>query len=193
MRGDRPTASRPPAAETDRLLLAARRDPDAFGAFYRGTRTAVFTYFYRRTHCPHTTADLTAETYAAAYEVRDRFDPARGAAEAWLSGIAANLNRRWLRRGRVDRRARRRLGVPERALDEADVERIEALVDFAPLREVLQERLADLPEGMRRAVILRVGFDLPYEDVARQLGCNAGAARVRVSRALARLTAVGDG
>jgi RNA polymerase sigma factor (sigma-70 family) len=175
------------AARSERLVLAARSDPESFGAFYDASHTAVFGYFYRRTHCPHTTADLTAETYAQAYEGRHRYDPARGSPEAWLAGIATNLYRRWLRRGRVDQRARRSLGIPDRDLDAVDIERIEELVDFAPLRGVLQERLDALPESLRHAVILRVGFDLPYEEVARMLGCSPGAARVRVSRALSRL------
>jgi DNA-directed RNA polymerase specialized sigma24 family protein len=36
-------------------------------------------------------------------------------------------------------------------------------------------------------VVLRVGHDLPYEEVAMRLRISEGAARVRVARGLARL------
>src|SRR5205823_8542104 len=103
-------------------------------------------------------------------------------------GIAGNQYRQWLRRGRVRDNARRKMGMNLGEWDESDLERIETLVDFAPMRSAMQDALLSLPVTMRDAVILRVGFDLPYPEVANRLGCSVNNARVRVSRALDRLT-----
>jgi DNA-directed RNA polymerase specialized sigma24 family protein len=42
---------------------------------------------------------------------------------------------------------------------------------------------------MRKAVLLRVIEQLPYDEIAERLGCTAGNARVRVCRGLDRLEA----
>jgi RNA polymerase sigma-70 factor (ECF subfamily) len=44
-----------------------------------------------------------------------------------------------------------------------------------------------LPRAAREVLVLARHLDLPYGDVGRVLGCSAGAARVRVHRALRRL------
>jgi RNA polymerase sigma-70 factor (ECF subfamily) len=58
------------------------------------------------------------------------------------------------------------------------------------MRRELVLALAQLPEGQRKAVRLRVVDELPYAQVAQRLGCSEGAARVRVTRGLAQLAEV---
>jgi RNA polymerase sigma-70 factor (ECF subfamily) len=169
------------------LLLAARQEPGEFARFYDRNSHLVIAYFYRRTACPHTSADLSAETFAEALASLHRFDSNRGTGRGWLFGIAGNQYRQWLRRGRVRDNARRKLGMQITEWDNTDLERIEALVDFGPVRSGLQEALLSLPASMREAVILRVGFEMPYPEVADRLGCTVNNARVRVSRGLDRL------
>jgi RNA polymerase sigma factor (sigma-70 family) len=174
----------------DALLLgAARGDAAAFSTFYRRNAEQVAAFFYRRIACPHTAADLTAETFAAALTSVGRFRSDRGTAKAWLYGIAHNQLRQWARRGRVADSARRRLGIETPILSADDIERIETLVDFEPLRVVIVDALAELKPVLREALVLRVAEERPYEEVAERLGCSVGAARVRVSRALAKLEA----
>ena len=176
-----------PIDEDGRLLVSARTDIDAFGEFYDRTSRDVVGFFYARTACPHTSAELMAETFATALGRISAYDAARGTGRAWLFGIANNQFRQWLRRGRVSDRARRRLALPRPELDEVDIERIEALVDFAPLQGALADALAALPQAQRDAVIMRVAYDVPYPEIAEKLGCTVNNARVRVSRALDRL------
>src|SRR5262249_58350927 len=58
--------------------------------------------------------DMTAEVFARAWLNRSRYrDEANGSAAPWLFGIAGNLYRDWLRRNRVEAKARQRLGLPE--------------------------------------------------------------------------------
>ena len=170
------------------LLVAARTDAAAFGRFYDLTSDSVAAFFYRRTSCAHTAAELTAETFAQALSALKRYRPELAPARPWLFGIAGNLYRQWLRHGRLRKRTWHRLGIRLPTLTEDDLEHIESLVDFGPLRDALQSALRELTPTVRDAVLLRVALDMPYVDVADRLGCSVGAARVRVARGLAQLT-----
>ena len=169
------------------LLRGTRNDAERFGEFFDRYYAEVSQFFWFRTADAEVAADLTAETFAAALEGLERFDTSRGSAAGWLFGIADKQLRQWLRRGRVDRRARDRLHVDPIAIDEAGYERVEALSDIGRLVKPLAAALAALPETVRRAIQLRVLDQLDYGAVAQQLGCSEGAARVRVSRGLKEL------
>ncbi|HEX7166317.1 MAG TPA: RNA polymerase sigma factor [Acidimicrobiales bacterium] len=183
--GDR---GREPGRDLERAIaLAASGDGAAFGAFYDATARDVLAFFYRRVMCPHLAADLAAETFAKALANAKTFDPSRGTARAWLFGIASHLHVGWQRRGVVDDRARRRLGIARVEVDDLTIEEIEASVDLRPLREAMRDALDLLSPPLRDAVLLRVGLDLPYAEVAARLGVTVATARVRVSRALSAL------
>jgi RNA polymerase sigma factor (sigma-70 family) len=169
------------------LLAASAETPEAFGIFYDRHVEAVLSFCQRRTDSPHLAADLTAETFAAAFLSRGKFRDMGRPARAWLFAIARAQISKWLRRGEVDRRARQKLRIPPTEVDDESIERIETLVDFAPLREELRSALRELSPSVAQALILRVGLDLPYDEVSRRLGCSQGAARVRVSRGLVQL------
>jgi RNA polymerase sigma-70 factor (ECF subfamily) len=77
--------------------------------------------------------------------------------------------------------------MPERSLPPEDYERVEDLVDFAPIKEALVETLDMLSSDQREALTLHVFGGLAYPEVARQLGCTEDNARQRVSRGLRRL------
>jgi RNA polymerase sigma-70 factor (ECF subfamily) len=94
--------------------------------------------------------------------------------------------RRYYERGRIDEAARRRLGMPIRSY-ELDFEAIEERLAAGELRGELESALASLPKEQRDALRLRVVGELPYQEVAAELGCSETAARLRVMRALGRL------
>ena len=164
--------------------------PEDFGRFYDRHARAVLGYLYRRTADPEMAADLMAETFAQAYGSRSRYRDTGHGARAWLFGVASRQLKRALRRQRVDDRARRRLGMERVALDDLSYERIEELADFAPIKEAVQAAMASLSPKLAEAVALRIGMDLPYDQVANRLGCSEGTARVRVARGLARLNQI---
>ena len=72
-------------------------------------------------------------------------------------------------------------------LDDAEIERVEALADAG--RSRLSALLAELPAEQREAIEARVIEERDYPDVARRLRCSEQVARKRVSRGLARLRA----
>ncbi len=172
------------------LLTASGADPAAFVEVYRRHAEDLLRYFARRTLDPESAAELTAETFAEAYASRASYRDTGANGVAWLYGIARHQLGRYFRHGRVDARARARLALPPRALPPEDFERIEDLIDFAPIRTALAEALETLGESQREALRLRVIDGLPYPDVAARLHCGEAVARQRVSRGLRRLALV---
>ena len=178
-----------PETDGDALLArAAAGDTAAFGELYRLQSTKVAAFFYRRTFCADTTAELTAETFARAIGAVHRFDARKGTAVGWLFGIANKVLLEWIRKGHAARKASNRLGLQVVPFLPEELERVEELADADRFRVALAAALAELSPGQRDAVVLRIADDLPYEEVARRLGCSEGAARVRVTRALAQLS-----
>jgi RNA polymerase sigma-70 factor (ECF subfamily) len=170
----------------EELLAAARKQPEAFAAFYRRHERALLAYFMRRAGDPEVAADLAAETFATVLAQLRRFDPARGSALAWLFGIARHKLLRAAERGRVEDRARRRLGMPALVLDDEALERIERLGAEDRVAALLER----LPAKQAQAVQAHVLEDQPYERVASGLQCSESVVRQRVSRGLAKLRSI---
>jgi RNA polymerase sigma-70 factor (ECF subfamily) len=161
---------------------------DDLDELYRRHAQNMLTFFARRTWDPDAAVDLVAETFAAAVQSRRRFrgrtdDEAAG----WLYGIARHQLSGWHRRGDVERRAQRRLGVERRALTEDEYDRIVELAGLQEARRIVADELAHLGADSRSAVQLRVVQERSYADVARELGISEQTARARVSRALRTL------
>jgi RNA polymerase sigma-70 factor (ECF subfamily) len=177
-----------PARSTDGQLLAATRsEPGAFASFYDRYEAALVGYFMRCTSDPEVAADLTAEVFAAALAAAHRFrSPTPDATAAgWLFTIARNTLAKSLRRGRVDARARERVGIREAiALQAEDLERVEACAADDRWAVELLERL---PAGQREAIRAHVLDERSYVDIAADLETSELVIRKRVSRGLATL------
>ena len=163
-------------SRTDEDLLSA---PDArsFEEFYLRNVDMVLGYFARRTGDADLAADLTSETFAAALAGRRRYKPRRGAAAAWLFGIASRKLADAQRKGYAERRMCKRLGMERIDLTDADIVRIEALGE-----SVLLE---DLPVDQAIAVRAHVIDERPYGEIAGELHTSEAVVRKRVSRGLA--------
>lgn len=172
------------------LLIASPDDPDAFTELYRRHAEDLLRYFARRTLDPEAAAELTAETFAEAFASRGSYRDEGVNGVAWIYGIGRHRLGRFFRSGRIDATARRRLGMPERELPPEDYERIEDLVDFAPIRDAMVEALQTVTPDQRDAMQLRVIDGLGYAEVAERLGCSEGNARQRVSRGLRRVAMI---
>jgi RNA polymerase sigma-70 factor (ECF subfamily) len=171
----------------EELLRAAREEPEAFALFYRRHVRALTAYFWRRSRDAEAAADLTAETFAAALDGCRRFDPEQGPAIGWLYGIAHRQLSRLARRGAVETRYRRRMGMTRLELHDDDLERIEADAEReGPHARVLDE-LTGLPPDQRAAVEARVLHELDYSQIALSTGASELVVRKRVSRGLSTL------
>ena len=166
------------------LIRASDGDAAAFAELYRRHCPAIYAWFRRRLEWA--ASDLTAETFAQAWLSKRRFrDGLATTALPWLLGIAQNVLRESARRDAVETRARERLGLP---LDLAAEEGFTAVDERLSPRPALARALGELPEHERTALELRVVAELPYAEVAERLAIRPAAARLRVSRALRRLS-----
>jgi RNA polymerase sigma factor (sigma-70 family) len=174
-------------------LTRARREPSAFGAFYAGQSRELLAFFARRTFDVEVARDLTAETFAQAFEHRRRFRGSTDAeASGWLYGIARHQLSRYARKGVVERKALQRLSIQVPAVSEEDYDRIAELAGFAELRDRVAALFGELSDAQREALRLRVVDERPYAEVAQRLGISEQTARARVSRALRSLADATD-
>jgi DNA-directed RNA polymerase specialized sigma24 family protein len=121
--------------DDEAILAGLDAEPDAFAVFFRRHVAALLEHFASRTHDRGLAVDLCAETFATALDDAHRFDPARGLAVDWLYGIARRLLNESGRRGVVDCRARRRLGLAALEPGDGFVEALEEeLVEAARFR-----------------------------------------------------------
>ena len=163
-------------------------DPDSFVAFYREEAEFVLLFLTRRTFDAEVALDLTAETFAQAWRgwpgVRT---DSREEMRAWVLTIARRQLSHFLRKGRAQRTALRRLGISTPTAHEDDLVAIERAAGLEGARALLGDALEGLTSDQRDAVRMRVVDDLPYEEVARRLGVSEPTARARVSRGLRAL------
>ena len=166
---------------TDEELLRTQ-GAEEFGVFYDRHVRSILGYFARRTGDPEVAADLTAETFASAIVARARFKPGGPPAAAWLFTIASRRLADYQRRGRVERRAQRKLAMERRAVGAEDAQLIGLLADDAATA-----LLADLPADQRAAVTAHVVDERGYREIAGGQRTSEAAVRQRVSRGLAAM------
>ncbi len=145
-------------------------------------------WFQRQTGSETAALDLTAETFAQAWNSVRRFkDLADGSGAPWLFGIARNLLRQYHKHNRIESAARERLGLPAAWAECDDYDAVDERMFASSLAPKLRHAVRALPTEQQRALELRVVQQLDYEEVAGALGCSQNAARLRVSRALRAL------
>jgi RNA polymerase sigma-70 factor (ECF subfamily) len=122
--------------------------------------------------------------FAAALSSAGLFRAELGSARGWLFGIARHELADMWQRGRVEDRARRRLGLEPMTLSDDALERIDELGAHGGGALRLLE---DLPDDQRVAVRGRVLHERSYDELARSLSCSQSVVRQRVSRGLRSL------
>ena len=155
--------------------------PEDVAQLYRNNRAVVLAYLSRRTREPELAADLMGEVFAQALLELDSFDSERGSHAAWLLAIARSKLIDTHRRGQVEDRARRVLGIPRLEFEDRDLERVTAAEGEA------LAALDELPISERAAVRARIVDEKTYAELASELHCSPLVARKRVSRGLQRL------
>lgn len=165
--------------------LAAR---EAFEGLYFTMADPLLIYLTRKTADPETARDLWAETWARAYEGRERFrGTSQAEQEAWIRGIGRHVLAGYYKRGNAQLRAMERLKLDRPAIGDRDLDRIERASGLETLRGELQTALAGLPRAQREALELRVVQRLAYAEVAQRTGASEQTVRARVSRGLKAL------
>lgn len=166
-------------------------EPGSFSAFYRSHYPRLIGYFRRRVSQPDQALDLTAETFAIAFEARLDF---RGHSErqarAWVFAIAEFKLKQFIATKTVQTETIRRLELAWPAADEEELRRVEEIADAQAAGDALQEALGELTHQERDVVLRHVIDGLSFVDIVGPHGDETpGAAKKRVSRALAKLSA----
>jgi RNA polymerase sigma-70 factor, ECF subfamily len=180
----------------DLALLAAIRKADAhamaaFATLYERHERALYRFVLLRSGSPDTAADIVQEIFLALLTDQLKFDPSRGALQAFLLGVARNL---LLKRGDAARR------LVSTATDESDDYASHGFADasFDPQQallsnetaEAVRRALAALQPHYRDVVILYEMHGMSYVEIAHLCGIDIGTVRSRLSRGRARLAAL---
>lgn len=150
---------------------------DTFEELYRRHVAAVFRFAWGLCGDRASAEDLVSETFVRILTRAPRIETRT--ALAYLLAVTRNIHRSGWRRRRREVPIEENLAAPEldlaRRMDvRADLDRVLAA-------------LAQLSEGERAALLLRVDQGLPYDEIAAALGISLSAAKVRVHRARLRL------
>jgi RNA polymerase sigma factor (sigma-70 family) len=176
-----------PAGGPDRNFFSER---GSFAAFYRRNYPRVLRYLMHRTRDGHEALELSAETFALAFESRDGVR-AETELEAvgWLFRIAHG---RWVeavRRGSVESSAIERLGFQLPPPSAEELRRVEEIIDAAASGDALDQALQTLSAAERDVVRRHVLEGLSFVEIAEAAagGETPSAARARHTRALDKL------
>ncbi|MFD0905107.1 RNA polymerase sigma factor [Actinomadura sediminis] len=181
-------SERAPTETTDASIIASSRaEPERFAQIFDRYHAAIHRYAAARLGAS-AADDVAAETFLAAFDRRDRYDPDRPEARAWLYGIATNLISRHRRREVRHYRALARTAEPPAPGDHAD--RVADRVSAQTLGPDLARGLAALSKGDRDALLLVVCAQLSYTEAASALGVKVGTVGSRVNRARRKLRKV---
>ena len=166
------------------LVERSLRDPEAFAGLFDRHAAEIHRYAARRLGI-EIADDVMAETFAVAFQRRDRYDLAQAEAIPWLYGIATNLIRG---HRRAEARRWRALARDVRSAgSESEAERVTARVSAQAGRPALMRALAGLPARQRDVLLLYAWGELDYDEIARALDVPVGTVRSRLHRARAAL------
>ena len=157
------------------IIARAKADPRVFSEIYQTHYRAVAACIYRRVGDVHTSEDLAAEVFIAAFRALRRFRPGAVPIRHWLLKIATNAVHRW---GRRQRRAAWLPGLvrgePSGAGETDGADALAACV-------------RKLPAAQQAVIGLHYFEGLSVEEVAAALGCSPGTVKSRLARARAKL------
>ena len=124
-------------------------------------------------------ADITQETFIAAWRNRHRYDPTRGGLAPWLTGIARN---KIIDHFRATGREERRIDRAKETI-RPDAEHVEETT----LRMLLVDAMEELPERARTIVSMAFFDDLTHVEISARTGIPLGTVKSDIRRSLDRL------
>ena len=173
-------------AELDDRLMTAVQDGDVsrLGMLFERHHRALFNFFLRLTGDRQASEDMVQDVFLRMLKYRATYRPG-SQFRTWMYHLARNV--------RIDRMRAR---PPEVELDTAshDPPSGEAspgeIVDRDEQSALLRRAMARLPEDKRELLVLSRFQGLKYEQVGELLGCEVGAVKVRVHRAVKALRTI---
>ena len=171
----------------DLMVRIAKGDDDAFEILVNRHQTSVLNLIYRFIGDRTQAKDLAQEVFLRVWQTAKSYEP-KAKFTTWTYRIATNLCFNELKA------ARRRRWFPFYRSEEDNENAVEdTYSDGSPTAEDLllakersrqiSDALQDLPANQRMALILKRYDDLPYEEIARVMGCSVSAIESLLVRA----------
>lgn len=169
-------------AEDRQLVEAFRRgEESAFSALVIKYREGVYRVARRMLGNHEDAADVTQDVFIRAHRALPRFD-GRSQLYTWLYRITVNLCLD--ARGRMSRLP---LVEEDDVHDSGGAAVIEDEAEGREIRRLVARAIAALPPRQRATVVLRLYQDLPYQEIARIMGCSEGTVKATMFAALRKL------
>jgi len=172
---------------TDNQVMWQVRDGEVekLGVLFERHHQMLFNFFVRLTGSREFSEDLVQEVFLRMLKYRHTFQPEHPF-RSWMFQIARNAHFDASRKRQRDAR-----------LNGSETDSAEELISPEPPPDLhagqqqeiglLQRALERLPVEKREVLLLSRVQNLKYDEVAEILGCDAGAVKVRVHRALKEL------
>jgi RNA polymerase sigma-70 factor (ECF subfamily) len=163
-------------ADEDLMLQVRSGAAEMLGVLFDRYQTPLYNFYTKMTQDRALSEDLVQDVFLRILRYRQTYRPGTPF-RAWMYQIARNA--------RVDAMRKVKPEAPMLAEPAAP-----AAADTAQQKQeaqLLQRALMQLPEDKREILILSRYQELKYEEIARLMGCEVGAVKVRVHRALQQL------
>ncbi len=165
----------------DLLVRVATRDRTAFRELYLYASPRLFGIALSLTRDRQIAAEALQDAMVQIWQKATRFDPARGSAEAWMTGVlrfrALDILAARLRHASND------LDETAEIVDEAALERLENTASGMRLRRCLGQ----LEHKNRQSIILAYVHGYSHSQIASRLQIPLGTVKAWISRGLSTL------
>ncbi len=160
------------------LQGCAEGDRGAFHRLYELQSPRLYGLALRLMQQPALASDAVHDTFIQVWQRAARFDPARGAAEAWLASLV-----RYRAIDILRRRAREQYGQEREDEPDPTPDALQQLGERAD-GAALHRCLGELDDGQRRVVLLAFMDGLSHSELAGRLQAPLGTVKSWVRRAL---------
>jgi RNA polymerase sigma factor (sigma-70 family) len=164
-------------ADEDLMLQVRNGEAEMLGVLFDRYQTLLFNFYTKMTQDRTLSEDLVQDVFLRILRHRASYRP--GASfRTWIYQIARNARLDHARKAKPEAPFASEPIAPAPSSDPAQQKQEAAL---------LQRALMQLPEDKREILILSRFQELKYDEIARLMGCEVGAVKVRVHRALQQL------
>jgi RNA polymerase sigma factor (sigma-70 family) len=166
-----------PVADEDLMLQVRNGEAEMLGVLFDRYQTPLFNFYAKLTQDRAVSEDLVQDVFLRILRYRQTYRPGTSF-RTWMYQIARNARLDHVRKTKPEGPLASEPIAPSPSSDPAQ-QKQEALL--------LQRALMQLPEDKREILILNRFQELKYVEIARLMGCEVGAVKVRVHRALQQL------
>lgn len=169
--------------EEQRIIEAAKHDPNKFGVIYERYFDPIFVFIHKRIMDENKTAELTSEVFYKALYKLHQYSCKGLPFSAWLYRIASNIVSEYYRKAK---KAQRHVSIESDAL----IVLVNEIVDedrFEEQQKILHHLLNTLKEKEIQLLELRFFEDRSFKEVGEILGLSENNAKVKTFRLLKKM------